>query len=951
MPIRLPPLVTLVPLLALVAGCGGGGSSPAVAGHPAAVAPTSSRAPLAVARADEAVVEGSVVSLDGSASRAGNGGVLHYLWSQTAGPSVALRAADAATASFVAPAVNADASVEFQLVVTDSDGATDRDRVALLVRPRKLVLSGSISVVPGTAVDGDVNDWSAPRSSNNRPEQAQALAEPVAVGGYVNVAGSGAPGPLHDAGDAEDFYRVSLSAGQSIALTVSDPALGDVDLYLWDAAGERIIDASLGTGARESVTVPSDGEYLLEVTAFSGASNYLLVTGDAQNRTASSAMRLSDDFVPGEIVLAKPHAAGAASARPGSLQTVAGPAVAFAAGPPVLAQLDDVITASAVGADGARRSAIPDPLLWRKYRTLLAVKSLRARRSVAYAQLNYRVQAQSIPADPLYPLQWHYSMIRLPDAWSLTMGDSAVTVAVVDSGVLPDHPDLAGQLLPGYDFVQSTTSSGDGDGIDPDPTDPGDGDGSVPSGFHGTHVAGTVAAVAGNGIGGTGVAPGVRIRPVRVLGRDGATSYDIIEGLRYAAGLENDSGTRVSPADVINLSLGRTGECWPAEQAAFQAVRAAGVVVVAAAGNDAIDAAAAFPADCDDVIAVGAVDARGALTSYSNFGSAVDVLAPGGSWDDVDGDGRPDAVLSLTADDTVRPMRFGYGYKTGTSMASPHVAAAVALMKSVNPALTPGDIDRMLAAGEMTRADGVIDAYRAVYAALDTGGASPSPHLTVSPPALDFADSYTYAEIDVESAGNGRLAVDVPRPSEGWVRVAALQVDGDHLGRYAVTVDRGGLAPGSYSASIAVGSDSGTVNVSVTARVSDSTIMPDAGHLYVLLIDPSTGRVVRQVQADAVDGRYSYAFSDLDDGRYRLVAGSDADGDLMVCDAGESCGAYPGSGQVGDLVLESDTRGADFTVGRTVSMNGEAPGTGLQAPRSAADQSNKQVNAIPGTSP
>ena len=189
---------------------------------------------------------------------------------------------------------------------------------------------------------------------------------------------------------------------------------------------------------------------------------------------------------------------------------------------------------------------------------------MRGRSDVASAELNTILQPARVPSDPLYTLQWHYPMIRLPQAWDSTIGSPSVVIAVVDTGVVLTHPDLQGQLVAGYDFISSASRARDGDGIDPDPSDPGDlALGTGASSFHGTHVAGTIGAASDRPtgeIGVAGVAWGARVMPIRVLGLQGGTNYDVLQGVRYAAGLPNDSGTvPAQPADVINLSLSGGG--------------------------------------------------------------------------------------------------------------------------------------------------------------------------------------------------------------------------------------------------------------------------------------------------------------------------------------------------------------------------------------------------------
>ena len=288
---------------------------------------------------------------------------------------------------------------------------------------------------------------------------------------------------------------------------------------------------------------------------------------------------------------------------------------------------------------------------------------------------------------PGYAIQrWHYQQIQLPGAWDITTGSTAIRVAVVDTGVAP-HPELDSKLVDGRDLVSSATNQ-DGDGIDADPTDPGCtiSGGSV---FHGTHVAGTIGARSNDGTGVAGVSWGARIMPVRVL--DGCvgtgTTFDIMQGVRYAAGLSNDSGTLPSQrAAVINLSLGGSGPCDATIADLYTQVRAQGVVVVAAAGNDAASAPQT-PASCPNVISVASVGPLRTRAPYSNFGPSIDVAAPGGDMRrDIDGDGNPDGIYSTHASGGGSNTTPTFELLQGTSMAAPHVAGVIALMLTRNPA-------------------------------------------------------------------------------------------------------------------------------------------------------------------------------------------------------------------------------------------------------------------------
>ena len=307
--------------------------------------------------------------------------------------------------------------------------------------------------------------------------------------------------------------------------------------------------------------------------------------------------------------------------------------------------------------------------------TISSARTIAALENVEYAQPNYILQIVRAPDDPLYALQWHYfdngstpgqspGGVSLPRTWDVNLGDPGVVVAIIDTGILPNHADIAGStnLLPGFDMISSAFIANDGDGRDADPTDTGDAiaagecfPGSPPSdsSWHGTHVSGTTG-VGGtnNGVGVAGVNWRVSMQAVRVLGKCGGTIADINDAIRWAAGLTVpgiiDNAT---PARVINMSLGGGGPCSnsPATQSAIDDAVAAGTTVVVAAGNSAQDAANFNPASCDGVITVAAADARGHLVArYSNFGASVEIMAPGGDVQrDDNGDGNPDGVLSM----------------------------------------------------------------------------------------------------------------------------------------------------------------------------------------------------------------------------------------------------------------------------------------------------------------
>ena len=350
---------------------------------------------------------------------------------------------------------------------------------------------------------------------------------------------------------------------------------------------------------------------------------------------------------------------------------------------------------------------------------------------VEYAVPSRKRRAHAVtPSDPRYagsasqsPAagQWYLrtpdstfiSSVDAPAAWAVSTGSASVVVAVLDTGVRQDHPDLAGKLLAGYDFVSSSSISNDGDGRDNDPSDPGDwvsaadrlsstfsGCSESSSSWHGTQTTGIVAAATNNGIGMAGLGRNVRVLPVRVLGKCFGHDDDIIAGIRWAAGLTVAGvPTNQNPAKVISLSLGSAGSCDSAYQEAVNEAIAAGASVVVSAGNDSL--AVNTPANCTGAIAVAGIRHVGTKIGYSSLGPDVTIAAPGGNCVNEIGSECLYPISSSSNSGSTVPVAASYttgsdDYAVGTSFSAPQVSAAIGLMLSADPTLTPSQVTSLL---------------------------------------------------------------------------------------------------------------------------------------------------------------------------------------------------------------------------------------------------------------
>jgi len=752
--------------------------------------------------------------------------------------------------------------------------------------------------------------------------------------------------------EVQDLYRVTASERIQVVLTIAEDDLNtnNLDLLLMASSGNPI-DGSEGLASTEVIDTPGPGEFLVGVRARWGTSAYALsfTSLGALPSHRPGIIPPGADFVPDEILVRFRSQTRATDASVQALASRFGLLRKRSLSRGV--ELLSVSRPNQVFRDDARGDKVfpkEDGAAERKALTLDRIRSLRKDPEVEYAEPNFIRKPCVSPNDPAFDLQWHYKLINLPEAWNITTGSDEVTVAVLDSGILSGHPDLGARLTDGYDFVSQVENANDGDGRDPDPEDPGDDPEGESSSFHGTHVAGTLGAATNNDLGVAGVTWNTNIMPLRVLGLEGGTDADVAQAIRYAAGLNNNSG-RVPerPARIINMSFGGPGFGQTLQDAVTDA-RAEGAVLVAAAGNESARLAF-YPASLAGVISVSAVDLNLQKATYSNFGPFVDVAAPGGDTSaDLNGDGFGDGVLSTLGNEQ---GEFFYRFYQGTSMAVPHVAGVLALMLAVNPNLTPTDIDQLLAGthpdttvritqdlGAAGRDDiyghGLIDASQAVVAARSIpggGGTPPSGSiLAVSTGLLNFENFLDKLSFKITNAGIEKLRVTSITGDASWLTLSPTS--GTAPLTMEATVDRAGLSEGERTATIQVASNAtqGTQSATllVEMRVGGKTV-GDVGEVFVLLLNPTSSDTVAQTETDATQG-YTFATPPVAPGKYQIVAGTDLDGDGFICDIEDACGFSPGlfavrSGQ--------DTPDIDFVLSTIMSPQGvpaSPPGLGTK---------------------
>ncbi|BES70644.1 hypothetical protein RE428_16620 [Marinobacter nanhaiticus D15-8W] len=796
-------------------------------------------------------------------------------------------------------------------------------------------LSGVIQIEARTRSDSDTATDFLFREATDNTSDPQDLPSPTLLGGYLSSQSGGYDSTYAFYADREDRFRLALESGQTVYVQAFEPGRGllaapEADVTLSNVDGE------VGTGVLTPTTAvsiePPSGAakqvYTLDIESRAGSGPFRYVV--SVNTASATSLSFSYPDVAFEsdqavITMASPTVVNAASAVL--------PAVASSR--ELGAGVWLVNRHSSLGTLGSTQTAKEATLDW--------IRQLREAPGVLAAEPNYQFRALAVSPEtnPLYGRQWNYPLINLPAAWqAVGTPGQGVRVAVLDTGIFSSSPNTASDWHPDLDdgnsngnnvalvtsYSDFVTGEADVDGEqgpDYNPANPGNRRADATS-FHGTHVAGTIAAL-DNNHGGIGVAPEATLLPIRVLGLDGMGSLsDIIAAIDALVALDE-----ASRPDIMNLSLGTEAASVQLESAIQRAVDA-GILVVAAAGNQGTSERV-YPAAFANTIAVGAVDAGRRRASYSSFGDWLDLVAPGGDASrDGNNDGQGDVIISTWGSDSGNVFTPAYAGLQGTSMAAPHVSGVLALMRQQDETLTQPAILGLIRQGALTdglgsQAEygaGLINALKAVNAANDGIGA----FLTTSPSSLQFGGSVTTDQLAIEVVPSNDTDAVLPSVTvkedsvPAWLDVNLSQSQGNTRFLNATINDASAARQTEMTLEYKnAAGDLRTLAIPINVQLGDQPATRNAGRHFVLLVSADEEREpLAQTTVVAQNGRYVFAFDEVPDGEYFLVAGTDMDNDGFICQSGEACAEYPTNGLPqplvkGDAPLSGITLTTSFT--------------------------------------
>jgi len=744
-------------------------------------------------------------------------------------------------------------------------------------------------------------------SSNDAVETAQEITNPSIVNGFV---GTFTTADSVTVEDTIDVYKISTSSNMYVNLDVSQYESGvkDLDINLYDAEGNAVefSYASGSTEENETINLPNNGTYLIAVTPIAGASRYLLTLGQ---RFSSSSIAPKFNYVDGVVLSYIPFTkAGKASEFSDSkfidpkskerFNRLSGfqhleplmPGLRNLQPAELIAKFEDDISTSLTKAG----FQLPSGKMLRYLAQNKVINRLRELNPDAVFDFNHKVKKMTaFSKDEYYNYQWNMERIGLETSLNVVGQElKNVGVAVLDTGgptVNSTAWNSTNFISGGYDFIDS----------DANPADPDAEVDNATTSSHGTHVATTIGAKNdGNDFNGFPVS----VLNVRVLGADGSANDSVAKGILYAAGLDNISGAvapTAIPIKVINLSLGGANYNQVLCSAVTDA-RAQGLVVVAASGNEQETEPGLinYPAACAGVISVGATSSAGEIAGYSNQNAYVDISAPGGDYADRDGDGIYDLINAWITNTKFDGI-------SGTSMATPHVAGAIATLYAADTSMTPARVDSMLQSFKLTSdlgATGVDNVYG--YGELNMpkmlenlytdNNANSVTFAYTNKYFLDFGNTTTELNITLNKVGSGSLTVS----SLGADSAAGLSYtdnSSNGFGSYTILIDRDSMPNGEFSNTIYFNlSDNTEVAVPIYYSVGTPRGRADLGKLYVAIYDAADDSTVAEGDLDMeADGSLGFLASSLANGNYYLLGSTDPDNDGFICSYGELCEYYP----------------------------------------------------------
>ena len=820
-----------------------------------------------------------------------------------------------------------------------------------------------------TEVDGDVqNTLKYTVRDNNSLSAAQVLQNPTDVIGHIGdntvdivIVENGFCFDDDNDGacdtqtlenfDTEDWYKVT--AAPNLSITLQNEGLiyedlpdnpgsfycceydsMDLDLLLYNEDGSlanySYTDSS--TTTRKIIALPDSGTFYAVVKANSGHAKYVLTFGSNVEGASASYFNPSNNFAKDRFISYIPF--GPEFIPNGNEDY------------PIDIYPDSDVESKFIQSDqedrkGLRRFNLPIDSEFRRifgnshldeiqdnpsqieylkhWKVLQHYKELHPRLNL---ELDLKAKLTNFTKDPRWNLQWNLQQIGIETALTAIGQETKnVAVAVLDGGgpLADSTADTTSAFLPGgFDFVDFAS----------DPTDP-----QSSSGSHGIHVGSTIAALNdGNNINGFGIG----VVSMRVMGTSGTGFVsDIIQGMLFAGGLPNSTGTVYSgatPIKVMNLSLGSTGGgCSGSYQGVFNDLYDRNISVVSSSGNEAQEAPGAYgyPASCDNVISVAATAATGLRAYYSTYNDAVDIAAPGGDVGaDVNADGYSDGVLAFDSDEDL-------AFYQGTSMASPHVAGAIGILYALVPELLSSQVDALIIDGHLVDDIGIegkdddygyglLNINKAVARIIDEEGLDFT-YGSIDPGTANLGVDLNSYDLTVTKVGDGELSVSsITNDLSSAVTISEINVDANGFGTYRLTFDRSSLPDGLYRTNTRVTFSNENIQSSVaTFQVGPERDRPYVEFIstYLYQVDEVGGTIslVFGNDGEMVDGEVAFTAENLPDGQYYFSYFSFIDN--FIRDVGEFEARYPDAGS-GLQYMNLD--GSDLSTSVTLGVNKSA---------------------------